>query len=95
MIRALFLVLLLAGCGPAGNTPDAICERDANDDPAVKFIIMRQAGTPALRSDDSGALALARANAKRACLRRLGMMPAGSGGVEPVRQPNSSFRGLQ
>lgn len=94
MNRAFALLLMLTACGPTGNTPDAVCEREVNDDPAVKFILMRQAGNPALGGNDSDALTAARAQARRACLRRLGVLPAGGGGVEPVRQPNASFRGL-
>ncbi|MSO90149.1 MAG: hypothetical protein EXR01_00955 [Acetobacteraceae bacterium] len=94
MIRAFALILLLAACGPTANTPDTICQRDANDDPAVKHIIIRQVGNPSLGSNDSDALSQARAQARRACLHRLGVLPQGGGGVEPVRQPSSAFRGL-
>lgn len=93
MIRAITLLLLLAGCAQAGNAPDAVCDREANNDPVVKDIIMKQAGVSWLAFSYPNALENARDRAKRACLARIGGLPAG-GGVEPVGRPESSFKGL-
>jgi len=87
------LVLLLAACGPTGTGPEAVCEREANDDPAVKLLIVRNLGNPGSSYNYQSDLANAHARAKRACLRRLGQLPPG-GGVEQVRQPTSSFSGM-
>jgi len=94
MMRAvLLLLLLLAACGPTGNSPEAVCDREANDDPAVKLIIIQQSAVTARAWQYPDELPDARNRAKRACLARLGVLPPG-GGVEPVRQPDTQYRGL-
>lgn len=94
MRRVLAVLLLLGACGgPTGNSPDAVCDRESRDDPTVKLILNRQEGNPWLAFSDPDAVTNARDRAKRACLARLGQVPSG-GGVEPVRQPASSYRGL-
>jgi hypothetical protein len=92
--RVFLVVLLLGGCAPQGTGPDAVCERDSYDDPAVKQMMVAQAGNPALELHQQDAMNNARQQAKRACLRRLGQLPAGGGGVEPMRRPNALFQGV-
>lgn len=98
MIRTLLLLAacgtMLSACGgPTGNSPEAVCDRESQDDPAVKLIINRQGGNPWLSFADPDALKNARDRAKLACLARLGQRPAG-GGVETVRPLDASYRGL-
>ena len=101
MIRALPLLLLLAACGPmltacggpTGNSPEAVCDRESQDDPGVKLIMNRQGGNSWLAFSDPDAVKNARDRAKLACLARLGQRPT-RGGVEPIRQPDASYRGL-
>lgn len=80
------LVLLLAGCGlgePSGNTPQAVCRRQAYNDPKVKALTLQSmgvaSGNPQLQFDYDKALR----DATNACLRQRGV-PV-QGGVEPVR----------
>jgi len=92
MIRLLPLLLLLAACsGFSASTPasgpEAVCEREANNDPTVRHLEMRQTGNPNFTADSAAQIKYLREQAKRACLRRLGALPAGQGGVEAVRQP--------
>ncbi len=93
MKAAFIFLLLLTACGPTGTGPDAVCEREAENDPVVKELVIRQGGNSWLAFNDPDALNNARARAKRACLARLGQAPAG-GGVESVRPPSASYRGL-
>ena len=93
MKPTLLIVLLLGGCAAQGSGPDAVCERESYYDPTVKRMMMIQAGNPSLAMAQQDELNSARQQAKRACLRRLGQLPAG-GGVEPVRRPASLFQGL-
>jgi len=93
MKRAFLLLLLLGGCAAEGTSPDAVCERESYDDPTVQRLIMIRAGNQTLAPAQREELNSARQQAKQACLRRLGQMPAG-GGVEPVRRPTSLFRGI-
>ena len=80
MIRAFALLLLLGACaGPTGNAPDAVCDREAWNDPAVKLLMVRQEGNSWLTFNDPDGVKNARDRAKRACLARLGQAPAGGG----------------
>jgi len=88
-----FLLVLLAACGPTGNSPDAVCDREANEDPQVKLIIIQQSAVTARAWQYPDELPIARDRAKRACLARLGVLPAG-GGVERVRSPDTQYKGL-
>jgi len=99
MIRLLplSLVLLLAACSglPAATPasgPEAVCQREADSDPTVRHLEMRQTGNPNFTTDGAAQIKYLRDQVKRACLRRLGALPAGQGGVEAVRQPFGSRR---
>lgn len=77
------LPLLMAACsaGPSGDSPDAVCRRQAYDDPRVKALIMPNAAL--VGPDSDFALTVALRNATQDCLRKRGI--AVRGGVEPVR----------
>ena len=76
------LLLLLAGCGSStsGETPEAICRRQAYDDPTVKRLTIQDMGlaatTPGANFDYTKALH----DATNACLRQKGVQVRG--GVE-------------
>ena len=83
---AWLLLVVLAGCTwgePSGNSPEAVCRRQAYDDPTVKQLVIEGMGatgaTPQSQFDYEKALH----DATDACLRRKGV--AVRGGVEPVR----------
>lgn len=83
-MRAAFaLVLLLAGCSTADTPGEAACERQAENNPAVKELIIKGLGNPAFQAESQQSLALARRQATLACLRSRGLAPPG--GVEPPR----------
>jgi hypothetical protein len=73
------LLLALAGCAASSdNSPQAQCERQANEDPEVKAIVLQ----PWV---DTYKLSIARREALRTCLRKKGVPQPG--GVEPVQRP--------
>lgn len=79
---------LLAGCGTgyvAEKEPEApsVCEREANQNPAVKELMMKMAGQQYWRGIHQEDLVVARREALQKCLRQKGLMPAG--GVEIVK----------
>jgi len=77
------LPLLLVGCASqsSGDSPDAVCQRQAYDDPKVKHLMM-PASVPTVDHDFDLTLALREATQK--CLVQKGV--AVRGGVEPVRR---------
>lgn len=82
----LLLPLLLAGCGmfgPKNQSPQAECEWQANTDPKVQDLTLRQFNAtpsdPDLRPD----IAVAKHEAVQRCLLAKGL--AAPGGVEPLR----------
>lgn len=80
------LVLLLAGCGqgePRNNSPEAICRREAYNDPAVKRVTIESMGVSSINPQMQYAYDKALRDATNACLRRRGIPVPG--GVEPVR----------
>ncbi len=81
----LLIPLLLAGCGifGDGNSPRAQCERDANKDPAVAAIELKQFSATPNEPNLHPDLVVARHEAVERCLQARGLAPAG--GVEPVR----------
>lgn len=82
MRRAPLLALLLAGCA-ASDPREAACERQAENDPAVRELIIKGVGNPAFLAASQEELAFARRQAVVACLRGRGQAPRG--GVEPQR----------
>ncbi len=73
--------LLLAGCGGAAESPDQrACDRQANEDPAVKQLILTGVGNPYFQSNSQDELRAAKQQARLVCLRSRGLAPAG--GVE-------------
>ena len=82
MRRALAAALLLAGCAGA-DTPEAACARQAENDPAVRELIIKGVGNPAFLAASQEELAFTRRQATVACLRGRGLAPRG--GVEPQR----------
>lgn len=96
-LLALPLLLALAACSgfttsSPGSGPEAVCEREAANDPTVRHLEMRQVGNPNYTADSAAQVRYLREQAKRSCLRRLGALPPGQGGVEAVRQPFGSQR---
>lgn len=81
----ILLPLLVAACAfePQGNSPQAICKRDAYNDPTVKQMTIentqRSSMSPKANFDYNEALH----RAYDACLLKHGV--AVKGGVEPVR----------
>jgi hypothetical protein len=80
-MRWLALCLLLAACsGGDPSTPQAACARQADDDPAVKDMQMKAAGSLQYEWDNSERIQLAKRDATLRCLRARGLAP--KGGVE-------------
>ena len=77
------LPVLLIGCATAspGDSPEAVCRRQAYDDPAVKNLMI--VNTTAAGPQTTFDLNLALREATQNCLRQKGV--AVRGGVEPVR----------
>ncbi len=83
MIRlSLALVLAVAGCGgpQTALTDQQACERQANEDPAVKELIIKGLGNPYVQATRQGELRAAKGDATIACLRARGVVRPG--GVE-------------
>lgn len=79
------LVLLLTGCGwgqPQGNSPEAVCRREAYKDPTVKQLTIESMGTAGINQQMQFKYNMALRKATDACLRRRGIKVLG--GVEPV-----------
>ena len=79
-MRWAVLAMLLAGCAHDGTTPQATCERQVYQDPAVKELINEGMGNPMLQRYSEAKLDRAKQQARRACLVRLGIVRPG--GVE-------------
>jgi ABC-type glycerol-3-phosphate transport system substrate-binding protein len=82
LIAALVLGLGLAACGSTGNTPEAQCQRQAEDDPAVVDIYTRTNGAYTQPWAERDQLIRAKKEAFIRCMRAKGLLPPG--GVEPV-----------
>ena len=78
------LALVLAGCGGGGSgrqlTDQEFCDRQAENDPVVKQMIMKGAGNLAFQMEGRDQLHAAEQDARLACLRSRGVIPPG--GVE-------------
>jgi len=78
--RAAMLMGLLAGCGAAESPDQRACDRQADEDPAVKALILKGVGNPYFQNNSQDELKAAKQQARMVCLRSRGLMPAG--GVE-------------
>ena len=84
----LLAALLQAGCGGgwvgAHEPADpSVCYREANQDPAVRDLRMKMAGTPWWRLNKQRELEALERDALNRCMRQKGLLPRG--GVEAVR----------
>jgi hypothetical protein len=79
------VLVLLAGCGASnsGDTPEAVCRRQAYDDPTVKHLTVENLGASAPNPGADFDYNKALRDATDACLRQKGIQVRG--GVEPVR----------
>ncbi len=80
----LVLPLALAACA-AGNSPQAECERQADQDPTVRSIYRGDQGDYTQLGPARSNLMWAKRQATIKCLQAKGILPPG--GVEPVRPP--------
>ena len=86
MRLVLLLPLALLACGPTGNSPEAECTRQAEQDPTVRSIYRDDQGYYTQQTGEARAnLQWAKQQAFRKCMQAKGLLPAG--GVEPVRPP--------
>ena len=76
----LTLMAVLAGCATAATPEERACERAANDDPAVKALILTGVGNPYFQSNSQDELAATKQQAFLTCMRARGLAP--KGGVE-------------
>jgi hypothetical protein len=86
-VRCWLVPLLVGGFAACSllapdNSPQAQCERQANDDPAVVAIYTHTEGGYTYSSLDRSRLAFARRQAILRCMRAKGLAPPG--GVQPV-----------
>ncbi len=70
---------------PAAPIP-AVCERQVYDDPVVKDLILKGAGSENFRLENTERLKYAKIDASRRCLQQKGLLPPGGG----VQRPNVS-----
>lgn len=77
------LLLVASGCGPTGNSPQAVCQREALNDPAVKRLTIDQMNSGGMSPKADFAYRQAMHTAYTDCLRQHGIVL--QGGVEPVR----------
>ena len=82
---ACLLLALVSGCAayPTGDSPQAVCQRDALDDPTVKQITIEQMNSGAISPKAKFTYTQAVHDAYNTCLLRHGVTVRG--GVEAVR----------
>lgn len=84
-MRVWLVLFMLAGCAASGpgDSPEAVCRRQAYDDPTVKHLTIENLGSssadPGAQFDYDKALR----DATQTCLRQKGIQVRG--GVEPLR----------
>jgi hypothetical protein len=78
----LVLGLGLAACGSTGNSPQAQCQHQAEDDPAVVDIYTRTNGAYTYPWTERDQLIRDKKQAFIHCMRAKGLLPPG--GVQPV-----------
>ena len=86
MVRAALLLSLLAACGTTESPDQRACERQANEDPAVKQLILKGVGNPYFQSNSQEEMNAAKQQARLVCLRSRGLAP--NGGVERQKPLN-------
>jgi len=83
-MRCVMMLLLLTGCGiPQGDSPQAKCARQAQNDPAVVELYTGNSGLYMQSEAYQGELKARKRQAEMKCMQRLGLAPPG--GVESVR----------
>ena len=83
-VFSLLATVLLAACA-TDDTPEAVCRRQADRDPAVHALAVQMLQNPAVAQTYAGELQYMRRQATLRCLQDKGL--AVPGGVEPVRPP--------
>lgn len=83
------LALLAAGCGGGyvgRNEPPApdVCAREADNDPQVRELTMKMAGSSWIQNNDQNEMIVLRREALLRCMRQRGLIQKG-GGVEPTK----------
>jgi hypothetical protein len=87
-VLAPFAAFLLAACAGGGdNSPEAVCRRQAYDDPAVRATRLQMMQVPSANLGLQGQLQYQLRQATMRCLQDKGL--AVPGGVEPVRPPSN------
>ncbi len=79
------LPLVLLACAPRGDTPEAQCTRQADQDPTVLSIYRGDQGDYTQLGPARSNLLWAKKQAYTKCMQAKGFEPAG--GVEPIRPP--------
>jgi hypothetical protein len=84
---ACLVPLLVGGCtvGPPDNSPQAQCERQANEDPTVQAIYRGEQGDYTQIGPARSNLLWTKRQATLKCMQQKGLAPPG--GVEPIRPP--------
>jgi hypothetical protein len=77
-----FVAVLLAACATTGDSPRAVCRRQAYNDPQVTALRIRMMQIPSVNLGSSGQLQYLLQQATLRCLQDKGL--AVPGGVEPV-----------
>jgi len=77
---ALLLLAMLAACHPGESPVERSCDEVADNDPAVKLLIIKGTGNPYFQMMSQDELKAAKQQARLTCLRSRGLVPPG--GVE-------------
>jgi hypothetical protein len=92
-VRALALLVLLAGCAraPVAAGPVAFCDGVADRDPAVKALVLRGMSEPGFFSHAPAEIDAAKAAARADCLKRQGVTDTRDGVQAPARDLGTVF----
>ncbi|HWA79113.1 MAG TPA: hypothetical protein VG848_02270 [Acetobacteraceae bacterium] len=85
-VLALLAVLLPAACAPSDDSPQAVCRRQAYDDPQVRALRVQMMQSSSANLGSRGQLQYLLRQATLRCLQDKGL--AVPGGVEPVQPAN-------
>lgn len=77
---ALLLLVMLAACHSGEGPIERACDEAADNDPAVKLLIIKGVGNPYFQNNSQDELKAAKQQARLTCLRSRGLAPPG--GVE-------------